>query len=59
MKHTALDARPVLPFRVHFDDLSVPPLDVKACDAGQARDIAKAKEPGCPINKIKIVRENI
>ncbi|HTO29619.1 MAG TPA: hypothetical protein VL202_00345 [Pararhizobium sp.] len=51
--------RPIMPFRVHFDDASITPLDIDACDAEEARKIAKQRRPGKPINKIKIVREKI
>lgn len=51
--------KPILPFRVHFEDASVAPLDVDAVDADEAREIAKDRRPGHLINKVKIVRERI
>lgn len=55
-----LDAfRPILPFRVHFEDVTIAPIDVTACDADEARDIAEQRRPGQLINKVKIVREKI
>ena len=53
------EIRPVLPFRVHFADNSIEPLDVKACDAAEARKHASKQMPGAQITKIKIVREKI
>lgn len=51
--------KPILPFRVHFEDATVAPLDVDAVDADEAREIAKDRRPGQLINKVKIVRERI
>ena len=51
--------RPVLPFRVHFEDPSITPFDVPATTSDEAREIAKERRPGCLINKIKIVRERV
>jgi len=53
------DPRPLLPFRVHFDDLALQPFDVTACTAEEARDVAEAAFPNCKISKTKIVRERI
>jgi hypothetical protein len=51
--------RPILPFRVHFDDLTIGPFDIDACDIAEVRERMKTLRPGQPINKIKIVREKI
>lgn len=51
--------RPILPFRVHFENPDVTPLDVSAPDPEEARDIAKQRRPGELINKVKIVRETV
>lgn len=55
----AAEPRPILPFRVHFDDMTLPPFDIDACDTAEVRDRMKKLRPGHPINKIKIVREKI
>lgn len=51
--------KPVLPFRVHFEDPSIAPLDVSAVDPEEAREIARERRQGALINKVKIVRERI
>ena len=51
--------RPILPFRVHFEDASITPLDVQATTSDEARAIAKERKPDCLINKIKIVKERV
>lgn len=51
--------RPILPFRVHFNDPDVTPFDIDACDAAEVRERMKKLRPGQTINKIKIVREKI
>ena len=53
------EPRPILPFRVHFVDETLPPIDVDACDADEARAIAALRVPGALISKTKIVREKI
>jgi len=53
------DVYPILPFRVHFEDASVTPIDVIACDSDEARKIVEQRRPGLLINKVKIVREKI
>lgn len=50
--------RPILPFRVHFEDDRLPPFDIEACDTAEVRDRMKTLRPGQPINKIKRNREN-
>lgn len=57
MKHA--EPRPILPFRVHFDDLAIQPFDVTACTAEEAREAAEAAFPNCKISKTKRVREQI
>lgn len=51
--------RPILPFRVHFNDPAIQPFDIDACDTAEVRERMKKIRPGQPINKIKIVREKI
>jgi hypothetical protein len=53
------EPRPLLPFRVHFEDRSVPPFDCIACDRDEAEKKAAARHPGILVNKVKIVREKI
>jgi hypothetical protein len=53
------DIHPILPFRVHFEDASLAPFDIDACDAAEVRERMKNLRPGQPINKIKVVREKI
>ncbi|WP_426229319.1 hypothetical protein [Pararhizobium sp. DWP3-4] len=50
--------RPMLPFRVHFNDPAIQPFDIDACDAAEVRERMKKQRPEQSINKIKIVREN-
>ncbi|MNL80726.1 hypothetical protein D3C87_2076490 [compost metagenome] len=48
------------PFRIHFRDPEVAPIDVDAVDAKAARDIAierRRVSPGA-IRKVKRIREN-
>lgn len=51
--------RPILPFRVHFNDPAILPFDIDACDAAEVRERLKKLRPEQTINKIKIVREKI
>ncbi len=49
----------LLPFRIHFEDPEIAPLDLDASDAEAARKLA-AKRRGVPagaIRKVKIIRE--
>ncbi|WP_050988310.1 hypothetical protein [Sinorhizobium sp. CCBAU 05631] len=49
----------LLPFRIHFEDPEIAPLDLDARDANDARELA-AKRRGVPagaIRKVKIIRE--
>ncbi|MDX3929189.1 MAG: hypothetical protein QHC90_25735 [Shinella sp.] len=50
---------PLLPFRIHFDDPALPPLDIRAADPADARAEAVARYPGTVIRKIKLVREEV
>ena len=43
-------------FRVHFADITQPPIDVPAEDAKSARDAAAKRRPGI-ITKVKRLRE--
>lgn len=38
---SAADPRPILPFRVHFNDVSLSPFDIDACDAVEVRERMK------------------
>ncbi|TCM56180.1 hypothetical protein C8J36_103550 [Rhizobium sp. PP-F2F-G48] len=51
--------RAVLPFRVHFEDETITPVDIAACDPDEARKRVALTHPGKPVNKVKIVREKI
>ncbi|WP_194966937.1 hypothetical protein [Sinorhizobium meliloti] len=49
----------LLPFRIHFEDPEIAPLDLDARDAEDAREIAASRR-GVPlgaIRKVKIIRE--
>ncbi len=48
------------PFRIHFHDPEIAPLDIDATDAKAARDIAAARRNVAPsaIRKVKVIREN-
>lgn len=51
----------LLPFRIHFEDPEIAPLDLEATDAEAARQLA-ASRPGVPagaIRKVKIIREKV
>ncbi|AEG04271.1 hypothetical protein [Sinorhizobium meliloti] len=51
----------LLPFRIHFEDPEVAPLDLEANDAEAARELA-ASHRGVPtgaIRKVKIIREKV
>ncbi|SER58358.1 hypothetical protein [Rhizobium sp. NFR03] len=54
-----VEPQPILPFRVHFEDETITPVDIAACDPDEARKRASIRHPGKPINKVKIVREKI
>jgi hypothetical protein len=49
----------LLPFRVHFHDPLVEPVDVRAADSSAARQIATARRgvPDGAVRKIKLIRE--
>lgn len=48
------------PFRIHFHDPDLSPIDIDAIDAKAARDIAADRRcvPPGAIRKVKVVREN-
>ena len=47
------------PFRIHFHDPEVAPIDIAAADAKAARDIAIERRHVSPgeIRKVKLIRE--
>lgn len=47
------------PFRIHFHDPEIAPLDIDATDAKAARDMAAERRNVSPgaIRKVKVVRE--
>jgi len=49
-----------LPFRIHFHDPELSPIDIAAADAKTARDIAADRRgvPAGAIRKVKVIREN-
>lgn len=49
----------LLPFRIHFDDPEIAPLDLDASDAQAARQLAATRRgvPAGAIRKVKIIRE--
>ncbi|MDX0426319.1 hypothetical protein CN233_19675 [Sinorhizobium meliloti] len=49
----------LLPFRIHFEDPQIAPLDLDASDAGNARQLAATRRsvPAGAIRKVKIIRE--
>ena len=53
------EPRPIWPFRVHFEDETIPPVDIDACDPQEVRKRVAATHPGKPVNKVKIVRGKI
>lgn len=48
-----------LPFRVHFHDPLVEPIDVRARNSSEARELATARRgvPDGAVRKIKVIRE--
>ncbi|MCK3780452.1 hypothetical protein MZK49_27580 [Ensifer sesbaniae] len=48
------------PFRIHFHDPDLSPIDIDATDAKAARDIAAERRNVSPgaIRKAKVIREN-
>ncbi|WP_200942870.1 hypothetical protein [Rhizobium sp. Leaf384] len=54
-----IEPRPILPFRVHFNDESVEPVTINACDPAEARKRVAVTHPGKAINKVKVIREKI
>lgn len=48
------------PFRIHFHDSEVAPIDIDAADAKAARDIAAERRgvSAGAIRKVKVIREN-
>ncbi|MQV98605.1 hypothetical protein GHK46_15070 [Sinorhizobium medicae] len=49
----------LLPFRIHFEDPEIAPLDLDASDAGNGRRLAPTRRgvPAGAIRKVKIIRE--
>ena len=49
----------LLPFRIHFEDPEIAPLDLDACDAKHARQLAATRRgvSDGAIRKVKIIRE--
>ncbi|WP_037449088.1 hypothetical protein [Sinorhizobium fredii] len=49
----------LLPFRIHFEDPEIAPLDIDAHDAEAARQLAATRRgvPAGAIRKVKIIRE--
>ncbi|WP_164897136.1 hypothetical protein [Sinorhizobium meliloti] len=49
----------LLPFRIHFEDPEIAPLDLDAIDAEAARQLAATRRgvPAGAIRKVKIIRE--
>ncbi|MDX1000513.1 hypothetical protein CN176_24725 [Sinorhizobium medicae] len=49
----------LLPFRIHFEDPEIAPLDLDASDAENARHLAATRRgvPTGAIRKVKIIRE--
>ncbi|WP_457662844.1 hypothetical protein [Sinorhizobium medicae] len=47
------------PFRIHFQDPEIAPLDIHATDAKAARDMAAERRNVSPgaIRKVKVIRE--
>lgn len=54
-----VEPQPVWPFRVHFEDETITPVDIAACDPTEVRKRVAITHPGKPVNKVKIVREKI
>lgn len=56
--HGSASAR-LLPFRVHFHDPEIAPIDIDAADAKAARDIAieRRRVSAGDIHKVKVIRE--
>ncbi len=54
-----MSASNLQPFRIHFHDPEVAPLDIDAVDAKAARDIAIERRRVSPgeIRKVKLIRE--
>ncbi|MGN7883659.1 hypothetical protein [Ensifer sp. 22460] len=48
------------PFRIHFHDPEVAPIDIDAADAKAAREVAAERRGVSPgaIRKVKVIREN-
>ncbi|SDA39140.1 hypothetical protein [Sinorhizobium sp. NFACC03] len=53
-------ANALYPFRIHFHDPDLSPIDIDAADAKAARDIAaeRRRVPVAAIRKVKVIREN-
>ncbi|WP_164833309.1 hypothetical protein [Sinorhizobium meliloti] len=51
----------LLPFRIHFEDPEIAPLDLDASDAENARQLAANRRgvPAGAIRKVKIIREKV
>ncbi|WP_164897346.1 hypothetical protein [Sinorhizobium medicae] len=51
----------LLPFRIHFEDAQIAPLDLDASDVGNARQLAATRRgvPVGAIRKVKIIREKV
>ncbi len=54
-----MSASSLQPFRIHFHDPEVAPIDIDAVDAKAARDIAIERRRVSPgeIRKVKLIRE--
>ncbi|WP_167693479.1 hypothetical protein [Sinorhizobium meliloti] len=51
----------LLPFRIHFEDPEIAPLDLHASDAEAARQLAATRRgvTAGAIRKVKIIREKV
>lgn len=49
----------LLPFRIHFEDPEIDPLDLDASDADDARQLAATRRgvPAGAIRKVKIIKD--
>ncbi|ATE84627.1 hypothetical protein phi2LM21_p10 [Sinorhizobium phage phi2LM21] len=48
------------PFRIHFHDPDLSPIDIDAADAKAARDVAAERRgvSAAAISKVKVIKEN-
>lgn len=51
----------LLPFRIHFEDPEIAPLDLDASDAEDARQLAATRRgvPAGAIRKVNVIREKV